>query len=471
MGLSLGALPGLGCSIAMAIALPFTFGWDPMVAVFLFTGMMGAEAFGGAIPAILLNTPGTSVNAATCFDGFPMTRRGEAGKAIGIAALSSGMGAIFGLIVLLISIPIVRSILFLFGPPEIFMVILFGIVAIAVAARGNILKGLLSGSIGILISLIGLSPVFGILRFNFGSDYLYDGIQLIPVFIGLFAVSQVIDYWAKGGSIVAEGVTGDLGGVREGFKEVFRHKLCFLRSSAIGTIVGIIPGVGGSVANLLSYVAAMQSSSYPERFGTGLPEGVIAAEASNNASYLGAFLPTIAFGIPGSVMMAVVLGMFIFHGLTPGPLFFRDHMDLVFAILMGMTLGNAFSTTVGIIGAKYLAKLATIRVVYIAPVISVLCVTGAFAVRQNIWDVILTLIAGIFGYAMVRFGFSVICLVIGYILGTLAENSFYQSLAIAYGSYRIFFSRPISLVLFILLIIVLLLPFIRKREGSNHKEL
>lgn len=462
IGLLFGALPGLGGVIALALVLPFTYGMAPQVAMLFYAAVMGSIAFGGSVSAILLNTPGTAPNAATCFDGHPMARRGEANKALGISATASGLGALFGIVVFMLLLPLVRKVVMLFGPPEFLMLVLVGLSTVALAARGNLLRGLISGGIGILISLVGYSHVFGTLRFDFGSNYLWDGLPLVPFFIGLFAISELINYTLKGGRIASEQVSAR-GSVWDGVREVFRYKICFFRSATIGTIIGIIPGVGGTAANFLAYVTARETSKHPETFGTGNPEGVVASEASNDAKDGGALLPTVGFGIPGSAEMAVLLGGFILHGLNPGPLLIKEHLDIVFALLLGLVLSNIIASTFGLLSANYLAKLTLVDVRYITPVVLILCFVGSYVLRGNIWDVLLALVAGIFGYGLLRFGFSPICLVIGYILGNLAENAFHQSLLISYGSWKIFFTRVTSLILMFFLVLVLLFPFIRTR--------
>jgi putative tricarboxylic transport membrane protein len=469
IGLIFGILPGLGGVVALALALPFSFGMESHAAMLFFSGVMGSVAFGGSVSAILLNTPGTSQNAATCFDGYPMARKGEGNRALGISATACGLGAIFGLIILILLMPLVRRVVLLFGPPEFFMLVLFGLVTVALAARGTFLKGLTAGGIGILLSLIGFSPVFGILRFNFGSEYyLWDGVELISLVIGLFAISEVMNYYITGGTIAAGGVTSG-GRVLDGVKEVFRHKRCFFRSSAIGTLIGIIPGVGGTVSNFVAYVAAKESSKRPETFGTGNPEGIIAAEAANDAKDGGALLPTVGFGIPGSAEMAVLLGGFILHGLVPGPLLIKEHLDIVFTLILGLLCSNIIASTFGLLTANLLVRITVINVRYIAPIVIVISFVGAYGIRENFWDVVMAFLFGLFGYGMVRFGFPIVCLVIGYILGIMAETAFHQSLMISSGSYAIFFTRTTSLILFVLLVLTVLLPFFRamRREKSE----
>lgn len=468
-GLIFGVLPGLGGIVAVAVLMPFTFGMEPMVAMLFLAAVMGAVPFGGSIPAILINTPGTAPNAATCFDGYPMARRGESKRALGISAVASGLGAIFGLVILVAFFPVVRQLVLAFGPPEFFMLVLIGLATVALAAKGNLLKGLVAGGTGVLLSLIGYSSVFGILRFTGKSEYLWDGIELVPFVVGIFALSEVINYTLRGGKITAM-ATSTAGSVWQGAKDVFRHKLTFLRSSAIGTGIGIIPGVGGTAANFISYVVAKTSSRTPEIFGTGTPEGVIASESSNNAKDGGALLPTVGFGIPGSGEMAVLLGAFILHGLQPGPMLVREHPEIVFALLLGILLSNILASSFGLLMANQLARVSMLDVRFIAPIVTVLCFVGAYAIRGNIWDVLMALGCGIFGYAMLKSGFPIVCLVIGFVLGVLAERAFHQSLMMSYGSYMIFFSRPASLLLFIVLIVVLFFPFINmivKRRKSE----
>ena len=461
VGLVFGVLPGLGGVVALTISLPFTFGMKPIHAMFLYSGIMGSITFGGSISAVLLNTPGTAHNAATCIDGYPMTQAGQGAKAVGIAATASGFGAFFGVFVLLGLIPIVRRVVLAFGPPEVFSLVLFGLVTVAFASRGNMIKGLAVGGLGVLLSLIGFSEVSASLRFTMGSDYLWDGIPLVPFLVGLFALSELVRYMIRGGTVVTASKIESRGGAWEGFIEVFRHKLLFLRCSSLGTIIGIIPGVGATVANFLAYTMAVQTCKNPETFGKGDPRGIVAAESANNAKDGGALLPTVGFGVPGSAEMVVLLGAFILHGLVPGPLLMRDHLDLVMAIILGLVLSNIFASTFGLIGANTLARLTFIRVSYIIPFLMALCFLAVYAIRQQPMDLAQLVVWGFFGYAMSVFDYPKVCLVIGYVLGVIAENNFHLSLMIGYGSPTVFFTRPISLVLLIGIALVIGVPLVR----------
>jgi putative tricarboxylic transport membrane protein len=466
-GLIFGVLPGLGGAAALAILLPLTYGLDPMVAMFFLASIMGAVPFGGSISAILLNTPGTAVNAATCLDGHPMARKGEAKKALEIAATASGLGALFGIIVLIVILPIVRKVILMFGPPELFVLLLFGLATVALAATGSFLKGLAAGGIGILLSLVGYSAVLGDLRFTFGSEHLWDGFSLVPVLVGIFAVGELIHYALRGGTIASREAVFS-GRSFEGIKEVFRQKKNLLRSSTIGTLIGIIPGIGGAAANFVAYIEAKRRSQHPETFGSGNPEGVVATESANNAKDGGALLPTLGLGIPGSVQTAVLLGAFVLHGLTPGPLLVKDHLDIVLALVLGLVVSSLLASIFGLLTAHFLAGITKIKIHYIVPIVLTFCFVGSYAMRESIWDVLVTLVFGFFGYGMVRHGYSKICLAIGFILGAYVERSFHQSLMMSYGSYRIFLERPITLILIILFVIMLIFPFIKKKIALRN---
>lgn len=468
-GLILGALPGVGGPTGLILLLPLTFGMDPMIAMLLYVGVMGGSPFGGSISAILLNVPGTPINAATCFDGYPMAQRGEAGKALGISATASCLGAFFGLAILVAILPVARKVILAFTPPEFFMVILFGLTTVIITSRGNMIKGFISGGIGIILSFIGFCNVTGGVRYSLGTDYLWDGFKLVPVFIGIFAISEALKLSVEKRETISEKglVVTKLGGAWEGFKEVFKHKWTFLRGSAIGTIIGIIPGVGGVVANFLSYTVAVQLSKHPETFGQGDPQGVIASESANNAKDGGALVPTVVFGIPGSLELAILLGAFILHGLVPGPAMLKDHLDLIWVLIFGLALSNLMASSLGFFLIKTLVRITTVNVTYIIPAIIVLSFTGVFAMRTEVWDILTAAVFGLFGYGLRRHGFPLVPLVIGYVLGAIAEKSFHQSLMVAYGSYSIFFVRPIPVFLLLLTILSLFIPFLLSRRTAK----
>ena len=469
VGTTFGALPGLGSIVALSIALPFTFGMDPMLAMFLLAGIMSSVTFGGSVPAILLNTPGTPPNAATCFDGYPMAQRGEGARAVSVSATACLVGSVAGAIVTLALLPLVKPIVFAFGPPEFFWLVVFGLVMIAFASRANMIKGLVGGGVGLMLSMVGYSDMYDSYRYTLGSDYLWDGIPLVPFVVGLFAVSELISYSARGGATVSAEKAVDInwhGQVLVGIKDVFSRPTQWIRASAIGAGIGIIPGLGGGVAAFMSYFVGMQRTKEPELYGKGSVEGIIASETANDAKEGGALLPTVAFGLPGSPDMAILLGAFTLHGLQPGPLMLRDLMDLIYALLFGIVVSQVATSGLGLVTTPLLARLSVLPSRWIAPVVLVLVFAGTYMVRTNIFDVFMAVAAGIFGYVLRRYGFPLITIVIGYILGPLAEKSYLQSMQISDGSLMIFVTEPIALILMLGTVVTLLVPIVaawRKR--------
>lgn len=469
IGFIFGAIPGLGGVIALALLLPVSWGMEPGTALIMFAGVMGAVVFGGAIPAILINTPGVSCNIATCFDGYPLAQKGKAGVALGAAATASALGAVFGLVILVGAIPAVRAIVLSFGPPEFFFLVVFGIVSIAMFTKGNPIKGLFAGGLGMIMAFFGSSPITGTLRYTMGTTYLWDGIKMIPVFVGLFAISEAINMCVKGGATVSRVQTEQkFSDVLEGIKSVFRHKAAFFRSAAIGTLIGIIPGMGGTIANTLAWIVGAQTSAKGHLYGTGEIEGIICSESSNSAKDGGALLPTIAFGVPGSAEMAILLAAFILHGIVPGPELLINQLDLVWVLIFGLLFSNIIVAILGILTAKYTAKLTAIRGDVIATVVFCISLIGAFAYRGQKFDTVLALIFGIIGYFMTKFDFSRVTLAFGLVLGSLAEVSFWQSLRMSDVGGWIFFQRPISLTLIVLtvlsVVIVQILPKLSRKK-------
>jgi putative tricarboxylic transport membrane protein len=475
IGTTFGALPGLGSIVALSVVLPFTFGMDPLAAMYLYAGIMSSVTFGGSVPAILLNTPGTPPNAATCFDGYAMARRGEGARAISVSAMSCLVGSLGGALVTIALLPIIKPVVFAFGPPEFFGLVIFGLVMIAFAARANMVKGLIGGGIGLMLSLVGYSDIYDTYRYTLGSDYLWDGIPLVPFVVGLFAVSELLTYTARGGATVTHDASETKinwhGQILTGIMDVVTRPVQAMRAAVIGAVIGIIPGLGGSVAAFLSYFVGMQRTKSPETYGKGNVEGILAAETANDAKEGGALLPTVAFGLPGSADMAILLGAFVLHGMQPGPEMLRDHMDLIYALLFGIILSQVITSGLGLAMAPWLARLSLLPNRWIAPFVLVLVFVGTFMVRTNILDVVMAIAAGIFGYLMRRYGFPLITIAIGYILGPLAEKSWIQSMQISDGSLSIFVTEPIALFLLLATLATLLVPVLtmlhKSRAGGN----
>jgi len=475
IGTTFGALPGLGSIVALSVVLPFTFGMDPLAAMYLYAGIMSSVTFGGSVPAILLNTPGTPPNAATCFDGYPMAKRGEGARAISVSATSCLVGSIGGALVTIALLPVIKPIVFAFGPPEFFGLVVFGLVMIAFASRANMVKGLVGGGVGLMLSLVGYSEIYDTYRYTLGSDYLWDGIPLVPFVVGLFAVSELITYTARGGTTVSHDVSETKinwhGQIITGIHDVLSRPVQWMRSAAIGAAIGIIPGLGGSVAAFMSYFVGMQRADDPESYGKGNVEGILCAETANDAKEGGALLPTVAFGLPGSPDMAILLGAFVLHGLEPGPDLLRNHMDLIYALLFGIVISQVITSGLGLAAAPWLARLSLLPNRWIAPFVLVLVFVGTFMVRTNILDVAMAIAAGIFGYLMRRYGFPLITIAIGYILGPLAEKSWIQSMQISDDSLMIFVTEPIALVLLLGALATLMVPVVLALRKSRARGL
>ena len=461
VGLAFGVMPGLGGTTAIALLMPLTFTLEANQAMLLMGGIMGAVSAGGSVSAILINTPGTAPNAATCFDGYPLAQQGKAGLAIGAAAGASTIGGFIGLFTLLAVMPAMKSIVLLFGPPEYFMLAAMGLAAIAVSTGGRFLRGLIAGAVGLMLAFVGYDAVGGGVRFTLGSNYLWDGIQLVPALTGLFAISEMIALSVSGGTIAKDGSSGPISGVLEGVRLALRHWKTTLQGSAIGTLIGAIPGLGGTVAAFLSYTAAMQISKSPETFGKGNIEGVIGPEASNNSKDGGALIPTLSFGIPGSAEMAVFLGVLVLHGLQPGPMLLLEHEGVVFSLILALLASTLLSNIVVLGVARPLAFITRVDVHLLVPVVIAVALVGVYALRETVGDVVLAGLFGALGYLMIRFRYPRVTLVIALILGELAERSFHQSLNMSAGDWTIFFTRSASLVIFLLLVGFLLVPAAR----------
>jgi TctA family transporter len=461
LGMLFGILPGLGGPQVLALLLPITYGMETNLAIVLLVGAMSSIAFGGSIPGILINTPGTGQSAATCFDGFPLAQQGKAGLAIGAAATASCLGAIFGAIILTLILPVGRRVVLAFSYPEYFMLALMGLSVIAVVSKGSLWKGLIAACLGLIFSTIGYDPVTGSVRFTFGTDYLWDGIRLVPAFVGLFAIGEAIDLFLRRGKI-AQAYSGKIGRVRDGVMAVFKNFGLFLRCSAIGTIIGIIPGVGGAVTNFLAYGHAVQSSKNPEKFGTGDIRGVIASESANDSKDGGALVPTLLFGIPGSLEMAVFLGALIVLGLEPGPRMMMDRPEVVLVLIYTLVAGNILVALIGIFGAGVLVKITYVPTSLLAPVIFMLGLMGAYLTHGMFADVVLALVFGVLAFAMKRFDFPRVAVVIAIVLGGLAQKTFHQTLML--WGFKGFFIRPISMGLFIITVAMVFLPYLRARR-------
>jgi TctA family transporter len=473
-GLVFGAIPGLSGSLGIALMIPFSYGLTAESAIVLFCAALSGQTFAGSVSAILINTPGTSPNAATCFDGYPLTQQGKAGYAIGISATASSLGTIFGAASLIVLMPFVRQIILAFSFPEFTMLAVVGLAAIAVASQGNKVLGLVSGLIGVLISFIGFAPVGGELRFVFGQRWLTNGISVLPVLIGLFAITEVISLLlksraAKGGGVPT--IEVEMGARRQPLQGVlytFKNLPLVARSSALGTILGIVPAVGGTVASFMAYFAAEKTSKGGPGFGNGDPRGVIAPEAANDAKDAGSALPSLAFGIPGSAEWAIILGAMIIHGVQPGPLLVTQRPDIIWLSIIAIVLASFVTSALGLLVAGRLSAISRIRPAVLAPAIAALAISGSFALRGRISDVNIAIAFGLLGYAMRRIGMPPVPLILGLLLGTRTERSFQQTL-LTFDSPMVFLTRPISLVLVIGTLYFLITALRPQRKQAGQK--
>src|SRR3989337_2702608 len=440
VGFAVGILPGLGGPVTLALMLPFIFKMEAVEAFDFLLGMCAVTATTGDITCILFGVPGEAITAATIVDGHPMAKKGEAGRALGAALMSSLVGAIFGAFVLAAAIPIAAPLVLSIGSPEFFMLALLGITFVGSLSGGNIVKGLMAGGLGLMISTIGLDPIRGVPRFTFEgilglgpSIFLWDGIALVAVTIGLFAIPEIIDLAIKGTSIAREQV-GKLGGVMEGVKDTFRHWWLVLKCSALGALVGILPGVGGGTAQWVAYAYAVQSSPDKERFGKGAVEGVLGPGAANNSKEGGSLIPTLAFGVPGSVSMAILLGAFIIQGIVPGPDLLNPakHLTLTFSFVWIIVLSNIITVAICFLFLSQLAKITNVRGTLLIPFLLLLVYLGAFTVKNSFGDLILLLLFGALGWVMVQFDWQRPPLLLGLVLGTIAERNLWISIR-AYG--------------------------------------
>lgn len=459
MGILFGALPGINASMGVALLLPLTYGMSPVAAMSMLLGIYCGAIYGGSITAILINTPGTTAAACTSLDGYNLAQKGKAGKALGMAAIASYIGGTISVVVLIILAPILAKVALSFGPPEYFALAVFGLSIITSLAGDNLIKGLISGALGLMLGTVGLDLINGSERYTFGLVNMYDGISFIPVLIGLFAVSQVLINSEAPESLSMKDTK--ILGLLPTMTELKSVAATILRSSAIGSFIGILPGAGATIASFICYNEAKRWSKHSEKFGTGILEGVAAPEAGNNAATGGAMVPLLSLGIPGSETTAVLLGAFMIQGISPGPLLFRDHIDVAYGIFAGLLLANLAFLIMGIFGVKIFVKILQIPYRILLPLIMALAFVGSFSVKNNLFDVGLLLLFGVIGYFMRKLKFPTAPVVLALVLGPMAEGSLRRALIMSGGKWSIFVTRPISLVLLILTTISLLYPIIR----------
>jgi putative tricarboxylic transport membrane protein len=457
-GIVVGVLPGLGPSAGMALALPLVLKWPAATALIFMGSLYKCSNYGGSITAILVNTPGDASNAATVLDGYPMCERGMGGVALALSATAAMIGGLIGMACLALLAPALANFALQFGPAEYFLTALLALSLVAAVAQGAVIKGLISGGLGLMLSTVGFDVITGHLRFTFGWAPIEDGIPLIQALVGLFAVTQALCLAETSGAISRLGRLA--GGFWEGVALYFRHPVAIARAAAIGLFVGVLPAVGQSSAGLLAWGEAKRESTHPETFGRGEPEGVIASETATNACMPGDLVCTIALGIPGSVGAAVFLGVMIVFGVIPGPLVFQEKADVIASLFVALTLTSFLVFLVGMTVARHLAVVTLVPNEIIVPSIVAVSLLGSFAIRNLMADVVISLAFGVLGYVMLRSGFTPIPLLLGLVLGEMVERNYHRALMLSGGSYAVFFSSAISWVLVGLIVLSLAGPFL-----------
>ncbi|WP_319824398.1 tripartite tricarboxylate transporter permease [Thalassovita sp.] len=453
-GVVIGAIPGVGPAVAIAILLPATFSLDPIVGLTMLLGIYGSSMYGGAIPAVLINTPGTAVNALTSYDGYPMTRRGEAHRAVSLAYSASFWGGIFGILCLILLSPVLAIVAPMFGSREIFLAALLGVILVVLSHRGQIFAAGMLAMFGIFLNTVGLDAVTYTQRFTFGMSFLSSGINLIVVVLGLFALSQAFFLLTSpDDSPDASPVTGRL---TDGFKELLKHKRVATVSSGFGVVMGMIPGVGEFTAQFMSYTYAQKTSANPDDFGKGSPEGLIASEAANNAVPAAAMIPLLALGIPGEALTAMMLSVFYVHNVIPGPQLFQNNIDLVYALYIALILLNVLVICFLMLSTNLLTRIIRIPTRFLGVMILILSFVGVYSLRNSLTDCMLSAGFGVVGMILKRLNLPIVPIILGMVLGGIMEVKLRSALPRLKTPLDMI-DRPIALVLFLMILLVLAL--------------
>lgn len=461
-GLVIGILPGLGGVVAMALLLPFTYGFDHAATLALLLGAHIATIWGDSVTSILFSVPGSAKGLALCFDGYPMTKQGQASRALSASATGALLGGLFGAVCLAVSIPLIRPVILALGPTEYLMMALWGLTVIATFSDGSLVKGLIASILGVLVAFIGTDVVTATPRFTFGIEFLLDGISFPVAMIGMFAVSEMMKLAIEGTPIVDRSVVKETSTVWQGIRDALHHRWLVVRSSLLGLWIGVLPGVGASVAGLAAYAQAVQTSKTPERFGKGAVEGVIAPDATMGSNEAGGLMPTLAFGIPGGESMALLLVAFIGMGVVPGPEMLSKNLDLVFTMVWILVLANVLVTLIGLGIIPWLARLPGLDANLMVPTVLAVCFAGAYATKGRVEDVIVVAVFGIVGYLMDKYRYSRANFVIGMVLATMIERNLHISLNL-YGN-DFLLDRPIAAAMLVFVVVTAAYPFIRNRR-------
>lgn len=466
-GIMVGCLPGLTATMGCALLIPFTFSLPPIEGLLMLMGIFTGGIYGGSISGILIRTPGTPAAAATLLDGYPLSVKGQAGKAIGIGTIASFVGGTIGALIMAFLAPQIARFGLRFGPPEFFALAIFGLSMIISISGDSLLKGAIAALFGLMLTTIGFDPLSGVPRFYFGNDNLLGGITFIPALIGLFGFAQVFRNIEK--MEIVPQVKSKVGKILPTFKEIKPLVPTMVKSGGMGAMTGSVPGLGCDVAAFIAYGEAKRTSKHPEEFGKGSLEGVAAPEAANNGATGGAMIPMLTLGVPGDAVTAVLLGALTIHGFQPGPLLFRDHLDIVYPIFAGMILCQLVLLVVGLSGARLFSKLINIDIKVLTPIIFLLCIVGSYAMRFSFFDVGLALSIGVLAYFMGKAKFPVSPILLALILGPMAEQNMRRALMLSNDDPMIFFTRPIS-VIFLALAVFMAITSYRKFKKLREIE-
>ncbi|MGD9671603.1 MAG: tripartite tricarboxylate transporter permease [Hyphomicrobiaceae bacterium] len=440
VGTIAGAIPGMTTPMAVALTLPFTFAMQPVAGILLLLGVYKGGLYGGSITAILINAPGTPAASCTALDGYPMAKRGEARRALDMALYASCVADFVSNLALILLAGVLASFALQFGPAEVFTLIVFSLTIISGVSGDQLLKGYGSACLGLILATVGLDLVYGTNRFVFGNLDLMNGFAFIPVLIGLFALPEIINFFVQKATRHEQSALAGIGATFADFKNCLKT---IIRGSIIGVILGAIPGIGGAPAAFLSYSEARRTSKNRANFGKGALEGVAAAESGNNGVAGATLIPLLALGIPGDIITAIILGAFMVHGLRPGPLMFQENVDLIYALFIGIMLSSLYLFIVGKASIRLMSKIADIPQRILFPIVFVFCIFGAYAVNNSMFDVMVMIIMGFVGFAMLMLGIPAAPFLIAFILGPMLEDNFRQAMLISKGDLGVFFSTTI----------------------------
>lgn len=468
IGTLVGVLPGLGPTAAMSLLLPATLHITPVAAIIMLAGIYYGAMYGGSTTSILVNIPGEAASAVTCLDGYQMARQGKAGRALGISAFGSFIAGTIGIAGLtLVAVPL-ADLALRFGPPEYFALMCLGMVVLTFLSSTSMIRALMMACFGILIGTVGTDTVSGTARFSFGIIELMDGVGLVPVVMGLFGISEMLlNIETK---IDREIFKTRVKGLFPTVRDWIQSAGAIIRGTVIGFFLGILPGGGAVLSSFVSYAVEKRVSKYPEKFGTGVIEGVAAPESANNSAAQGAFIPLLTLGIPSNVVMAMLLGALIIHGVTPGPLLLTNHPQVFWGVVGSMYIGNVMLLILNLPLIGLWVQLLKVPYAILMPLIIVFCIIGSYTIANSIMDVFFMLMFGVIGYLMKKLKYEAPPLILAYVLGPMMEYSLKQSLLVSKGSFKIFFSRPISATCLIIALILVVLPIIprlrKKRPGA-----